>query len=269
MLKQRVITAVILAALVAWALFSWPDFWFASLLLVAGFACAWEWSALANLQTTKPRLIFSVLVTTAIAVFMWFNPSGLLKILVLITVFLWIAIVLDLYIRPVVLRPKGRTVQWSLLSVAACILVVTVVSLYWLRSFASPYYILFVVTLVAAADIGAYFTGRRFGVNKLAEKISAGKTIEGAVGGLLCAVVLSVLTIGNFSGELIAWWSLFLMAVVAALFSIVGDLFISRAKRTRGVKDSGHLLPGHGGVLDRFDGLLAAVPWMTFPMLWL
>lgn len=269
MLKQRVVTAVVLAVVIAWALFAWSDLWFAMLLLVAVFACAWEWSALGNINKATARFLFSVVVTVATICLMWSQSTDLLKSLVLVVVLLWIVITMDLYVRPVDRKPTPETKRWGLLAVATCILVVSVASLYWLRTFASPYYILFVVALVAAADIGAYFAGRKFGVRKLAEKISAGKTIEGAVGGLIAAIVLSALVVGNFSGEQIAWLSLFVISVCAAVFSIAGDLFISRAKRAIGVKDSGFLLPGHGGVLDRFDGLLAAIPWMAFVMLWL
>ena len=118
--------------------------------------------------------------------------------------------------------------------------------------------VLMVVLLVAAADIGAYFTGRAIGRRKLAPEVSPGKSWEGVAGGAVFAVLLAVTFNIILRGD--AWLSLFIIVVPTALFSVVGDLLESMVKRYRGVKDSSHLLPGHGGVLDRIDGLVAAAP---------
>ncbi len=252
--------------MVLWALFGWSDFWYGMLLLVATGCCAWEWSTLGNLADQSSRVVFSVMVTLAAALAMWFSGAELLKLPVLIAVLSWIAIVLDLYVRPTVAKSVG--VRWPLLLLAAFILIVSVTSLFWLRKELSATFIVFVVALVAAADIGAYFSGRKFGKNKLAVDISSGKTIEGAVGGMLAAIALTVVFVAFFSIDQPSVFALIVFSLIAAVFSIAGDLFISRAKRTSGVKDSGNLLPGHGGVLDRFDGLLAAIPWMVFAILW-
>ena len=111
--------------------------------------------------------------------------------------------------------------------------------------------------LVWGADIGGYFAGRRFGRRKLAPAVSPGKTWAGAVGGLLLAGAVTLLPLSVLGRPVLTW-----APVVAALvvLSIFGDLFESALKRQRGVKDSGALLPGHGGVLDRIDALLAALP---------
>jgi phosphatidate cytidylyltransferase len=111
---------------------------------------------------------------------------------------------------------------------------------------------------VWAADIGAYFAGRRFGKRKLAPAVSPGKSWEGALGGLACALLVSL----TFAYALAVPWGapLLLFTVLVAVLSIFGDLFESVLKRTAGVKDSGGLLPGHGGVLDRLDALLPALP---------
>ncbi len=267
MLKQRIITAVVLAGVVLWALFGWSDFWYSVLLLVAAFACSWEWSALGNISKPLSRGLFSSVVTVITCVLIWFGSPEVMRPLVLVAVLFWIAIILDLYVRPVV-KADNVAVRWPLLLLAATILVVSVASLYLLRVEESAALIVYIVALVAAADIGAYFAGKKFGQRKLAVEISQGKTIEGAVGGLVAALVLALLAGHYFSNEQTTALSLFVFSVVAAVFSIAGDLFVSRAKRTKGVKDSGSLLPGHGGVLDRFDGLLAAVPWMVFAILW-
>ncbi|MDP6436638.1 MAG: phosphatidate cytidylyltransferase [Gammaproteobacteria bacterium] len=113
------------------------------------------------------------------------------------------------------------------------------------------------VAMVAAADIGAYFTGRRFGQRKLAPRISPGKTWEGLAGGLLCAAVAAL-----FGASMLKLSPLLFAAVGIAIaaVSVIGDLTVSAFKRYAGLKDSGTLLPGHGGVLDRIDGMVAALP---------
>lgn len=267
MLKQRIITGLVLAGGALWALYGWSNLWFGLFLLVATFCCAWEWAALGGLGYRPARAMFSIAVTVVTALTLWFGSIELLKVPVLLVVLGWLAIVLDLYVRPAV-AVTNHAVRWPLLFLAASILMVSVASLYWLRDEMTASFIVYIVALVAAADIGAYFCGRRFGKRKLAVQISAGKTIEGAAGGVVAAVLLALICVHFFSGAETSRGALFTFSIIAALFSIAGDLFISRAKRSTGVKDSGHLLPGHGGVLDRFDGLLAAIPWMTFVILW-
>ena len=160
-------------------------------------------------------------------------------------------------------------IRWQLLTVASFLLLLSVCCIFWLRQAHGPALVIFAIALVAAADTGAYFSGRKFGKRKLAEQISGGKTFEGAAGGMLLALILAVIACGYLAGGGLSAWAIFIMSVLAALVSIAGDLFISRAKRTRDIKDSGTLLPGHGGVLDRFDGLLAAIPFIAFAALWM
>lgn len=141
-------------------------------------------------------------------------------------------------------------------------------ALSWLVTIDSGRWLVFIVILtVVSADIGAFFAGRAFGRHKLAAQVSPGKTLEGCVGGLLLALVVISLTIflSPFSHQLGWQWLLIALATVAT--SILGDLLESMVKRHRGVKDSGTILPGHGGILDRIDSLTAALP--TFALLYL
>jgi phosphatidate cytidylyltransferase len=130
--------------------------------------------------------------------------------------------------------------------------------------------LLFALALVWAADIGAYFAGRAFGRRKLAPAVSPGKTWEGVAGGVALALVVAAIA-GNWlfglSGP--AWAPFLLLCVAVVLISIVGDLGESLLKRQAGAKDSGTLLPGHGGMLDRIDSLLAALPAMALGLRWL
>jgi phosphatidate cytidylyltransferase len=120
--------------------------------------------------------------------------------------------------------------------------------------------LLYLLSLVWVADIGAYFSGRRFGRNKLAPAISPGKTREGLIGGLLANLLWMLVVYWISQGWGIALLPFLLVGVATSLISVVGDLFESVLKREAGVKDSGSLLPGHGGVLDRVDSLIAATP---------
>ena len=120
-----------------------------------------------------------------------------------------------------------------------------------------PAEILAVLVLVWIADTAAYFVGRSLGRRKLAPSISPGKTWEGAAGGVGGALIYAVL-LGAFWGR--AWWAYLGIAVLLAVLSIIGDLFESAAKRQAGVKDSGTLLPGHGGIMDRIDSASATLP---------
>ena len=125
---------------------------------------------------------------------------------------------------------------------------------------------LYLLTLVWVADIGAYFVGRGFGRVKLAPKISPGKTWEGVLGGL-CAVLLLAAIGSTYLQIGISVLVPFCLAV--AMLSVVGDLTVSRFKRSAGVKDSGKLFPGHGGLLDRIDSVTAAAPLFALALTWI
>ena len=119
---------------------------------------------------------------------------------------------------------------------------------------------MFALLIVWVADSGAYFAGVRFGKNKLAPRISPGKSWEGFFGGIAATVVLAVLSFSILGLAPASLPALLLLTVVTTLFSVAGDLFESLLKRHAGAKDSSHLIPGHGGMLDRVDSLLAALP---------
>ena len=123
-----------------------------------------------------------------------------------------------------------------------------------------PEWLLYGLVLVWVADSGAYFSGRRFGRHKLAPAISPGKTLEGLYGGIAAVCLYTILAAFYFALDPVTSASLLLLAVVLTLVSVAGDLFESVLKRERGVKDSGAILPGHGGILDRIDSVLAAMP---------
>jgi phosphatidate cytidylyltransferase len=130
-----------------------------------------------------------------------------------------------------------------------------------LRAFYGPSAALYFLLLIWIADIAAFFTGKKWGVEKLAESISPGKTIQGMYGALGSAVVCSIILALYYGYPMMIASDFALLSVLTVLISIYGDLFFSLVKRKNGVKDSGILLPGHGGVLDRIDSVIAAAPF--------
>jgi phosphatidate cytidylyltransferase len=267
MLRTRVITALVLLALLALAL--WParpwGFPLLALLFVA-FGTS-EWLVLAGLPSV-PAAVLALLSMIGTGLFdtqLAAHPSWLAVALGLAGV-IWIALTLNLLVTgqfPTVNRARPAYVVLGLVLPSACALAILAAYREGLIFMVS------IMALVWAADIAAYFSGRAFGRHKLAPSISPGKTIEGAIGGVI-AVWLVAGAAAHWPGlesTLFARvWSAFPLAgVLVALtaltgLSIVGDLFESHLKRQAGVKDSGRLLPGHGGMLDRIDALLPVIP---------
>ncbi|HHC74506.1 MAG TPA: phosphatidate cytidylyltransferase, partial [Thiothrix sp.] len=121
---------------------------------------------------------------------------------------------------------------------------------------------------IAVADTSAFFTGQRFGKNPLAPELSPKKTLEGMTGALVCTAIWALLGASYFQLDSSDWVYFILLSMVTVLLSIAGDLFESLLKRQSGEKDSGVMLPCHGGVLDRLDSLLAAAPFFTLGIIW-
>lgn len=262
MLKQRVFTAVILAAVFVGVLFLFPAAAFAAFIAAVMAVAAWEWANLCHLTHWLGRIAYVGVITAATAVLLVLQNSAhwfeLKQILVLSCI--WWAVALLLIQGYPTSAVLWRSV-WIRMLMGVLVLIPALLSLIHLRN--SPdgrWLIIGVVLLVAVADIGAYFAGRRFGRRKLAPEVSPGKSWEGVAGGILAVTILSAAFALLRNAPLALVLAL---TVPAALVSVVGDLLESMLKRFRGIKDSGSVLPGHGGVLDRIDGLVAAVPVFT------
>ena len=264
MLKQRVITAVVLAVLAVLLLFKSSDSIWQGVILFIAAVMAWEWTGFARLKALWQKVSFMLLVTVMVWLGVMWLPIQAILALTLIECLLVVFVVLRYQ------KSKGKqgieSTFFILLS-GALVVVLFLVALSQFRSEFSPWVILLSLLIIWAIDTGAYFSGRRFGKTKLAQYVSPGKTWEGVWGGVALAFAISVLSVLWLSIELhlSIWVFAFLLAFIA-LFSVLGDLFESVLKRQAGLKDSGHILPGHGGLLDRGDSLLIAVPMMY--LLW-
>jgi len=251
MLRQRVITALVAAAILLLILYVLPTL-AARLCIAAIFVgSAWEWSGLLALGSTAYRLGYVAIIGLLQLAAFLFVPTMLSYEFVLgVAIAWWLAAFGWTFFFP---TPIPAVVGWG---GGALVLVPAYLALDWLYQ-QSPTLLLFMLIIVWAADSGAYFAGRKFGRVKLAPAISPGKTWEGVVGGLL-AVLLVAAVRSAVTGDDPAVLVPFCIAV--ALLSIIGDLTVSMFKRNAGVKDSGTLFPGHGGLLDRIDSVTAAAP---------
>jgi len=277
MLKKRILTALVLIPLTVWALFSWPQPAFAAYLGVFILIGAWEWTSLCGLQNLPARLLYVVLIGVSGGM-LAISPSLLIKAaamwpLLAVVVLWWLWAFIEVLAYQDARQGFLASFPGKLLSGFFILLPAWFVPLL-LRDLPSgtlpdgKWLTLYLLVIVWAADTGAYFAGHRWGKTKLAPHVSPGKTWEGVAGGLATVLVLASMT-GAFSWqfagyELAAWIAL---SLVTAFVSVFGDLFESRVKRAAGVKDSGTIFPGHGGVLDRIDAFTAAAP--MFALAWL
>lgn len=266
MLKQRVITALVLIPLILLAIYMLDGSRFALLtgIIIVGIG-GYEWSRLAGFTKLPQRLLFAFIIF--FIGFAIFHLNDYVFPYVMAAALIWWLAAIALM---AMYDPEGRLYKrnpWILVVAAIVILVAGWWYLIQLRAM-SPNWLLYAILLVVVADTGAYFSGKRFGKRKLAVTISPGKTIEGVYGALFGAVAFSILGIMIFNIPVQYWVYFILLSIITVAISIVGDLFISMMKREAGVKDSGTILPGHGGILDRVDSHLAALPVFTTGLAW-
>lgn len=264
MLRTRVLTAAILIPLFVLAVLKLPAVYFSILLGIVVLLGAWEWAHLAGYSDSGQRIAFTAAAGVLMAGAHVFRDP-LAEPLLAAASIAWIAVAVLLWRR----RDTGvldwpGPARWAAGYMAllpawlgVCLLQET-----------APGAVLLLFVFIWVADSAAYFTGRRLGRRKLAAAISPGKTLEGLWGALI-SVLPVVALYSVLVGARPAWWAaLTALGIVVVLMSVVGDLFESNWKRLGGIKDSGGLLPGHGGVLDRVDSMTAAAPFFVLAWLW-
>ncbi|MDP2559991.1 phosphatidate cytidylyltransferase [Psychrobium sp. 1_MG-2023] len=283
MLKQRIITALILAPLALAAVFYLPLGLFPIFAAIVAVIGAWEWGAFIPAHDQQPaepsmtkihRIIFSITMLMLIGSFsvlvpidkIWLHGQmhPIYEAALIIAAAWWLFSTVMVFLYP---KGQGFWQQSAFYKglFGQLTLIPFWIGLVTLRSYGynndpmlGGFLILAIFGIVWGADIGAYFVGRQFGQRKLMPNVSPGKTLEGMMGGLVAAL-LTVAASHSFFYN-IELLPLMLLGLITALASVFGDLSESMYKRSSGIKDSGTILPGHGGVLDRIDSLTAAVP---------
>jgi phosphatidate cytidylyltransferase len=257
-LKQRVLTAVVFGSILLLVLFALPPVatvWLITLLVLVG---AWEWAAFIRPDSRITRIGFVLIVAACLFVcWTWIiGTAAQTQVLLAATVwwfvaFLWVAI------APERVNPLAAALA-GLLALVPCWLALVFIATRWTPGSG---WVLFVLALVWAADTGAFFAGKYFGKVPLAPRVSPKKTWEGVLGGLVLAAVVAYVG-GKWLG--VGGFVFISLCVSVAAISVVGDLTESMLKRAAGLKDSGSLFPGHGGMLDRIDSVTAAAPVLMF-----
>ncbi len=264
MLKTRVNTAAMLIAGFLTAMFLASDMGWALLTLVVTLIGAWEWSNLIKLNKSQMYSYVAIALVLSLTIFFTsgisfassitlYHDAFVFGLLTVVTIF-WVLL------APIwLITRKKINNQLSLAILGLLLLLSTWVALVELRVI-SPWLLLSVIATVSIADSAAYFAGKKFGRNKLAPEISPGKTWEGVAGGLVAVSLYGYGLCYYFNYSL--WFLVGFWLIV--VLSIMGDLFESLLKRQAGIKDSSQLLPGHGGILDRMDGLIPSLALSLF-----
>lgn len=260
-MKERIITALIMIAIVVGIVFFLP-FLFTPLIAVVLGISTWEWCRISHIR--RPTSYFVAAATIILWVAAALSPTLLTVLLILSVIHYIYAIRLIFHYEKV---QSYRINRHYLMVCGPVVLAALAASLVYIFNYSAEQTsiddalsLTFIIMVIAAADSGAYFVGRFLGKHKLCPRVSPKKTIEGLIGGLV-----SVLLVVIFFGFMVEGWflsfpQLLFISLTTALFSVIGDLFISIIKRQNHIKDASQILPGHGGFLDRIDGLLAGIP---------
>lgn len=262
MLKQRLLTALVLIPLVVWGILQLStqslSLIFALVILIG----AWEWGGLMKLKSIGWRSFYVFVVAAGMfAVTMFMNSANTdWMALPVISLFWWLLAIIWVLTYP---KTSSRwSYSWIQFVIGLMVLIPAWLAVIGLHGYGSqgPYLVLYLLSLIWVADSSAYFGGRRWGKRKLAPEVSPGKTWEGAISAVVASILYALFAayLLNIPGN--QWLVFVVLTQVTVVFSIFGDLTESMFKRHAGIKDSGAIIPGHGGILDRIDSVTAAAP---------
>ncbi len=256
MLKQRVLTAIVLIVLVLLGIFYLPPLWFAMVTVLIFLLAAWEWGRLIQLSALPAKIGLLVAVFLGCVLLQFINAT----VILVLGVVTWLLAGCALPYRHTFAR-LWSTQTWLRWGCGIWLLALAWYAINFIRwQPLGSSYLLLMLLWIWGADTGAFFVGRRFGKHKLAPAISPGKTWEGAFGGVVVVLLIALVAGMLFPFGFAHAVGLLILALIIAIISVIGDLFESLIKRQTGIKDSGTLLPGHGGVLDRLDSLISSAP---------
>jgi len=269
MLKQRLISGLLLATIMLVTIVFAPQPIVALMLAVIFAIGAWEWMGLTRFASPLSRSIFTALVIALFALgWLYHREHNLVFFWLMLAAVIWFAILVMLSFYHS--SGSGLPARWQtrLLFTGLILLPAAWLALVKLDGI-HPGWLVYALALSAIADSFAYIAGKRFGKRKLAPELSPGKTREGLFGGILAVFVFALAVAVFIKLPVLQAVSLVLLSLLCALISVVGDLFISMMKREAGLKDTGKILPGHGGILDRFDSHIAVAPVLFLGLDWI
>jgi len=269
-LKARLISAAIMVPLVVYGVLFLSTPVFALFLAAIFLLAAWEWTHLIPVTSTVLRVIYTLVIAAVLGLLWQAGLAQSIQPILLVALVWWLGALFWLSRPQLGAQAAPLTTNIKMLA-GALVLVPAWAALTTLHATGDngPKLTLMLLVLVWLADSGAYFAGRQWGKKKLAPAISPGKTWEGVYGGLLSSLLFAAVVGGLYSHSFSWTLKFLLVAAVTVLFSVAGDLLESLMKRHSGIKDSGHIIPGHGGIFDRIDGLVAAAPMFLIGFLWL
>jgi phosphatidate cytidylyltransferase len=270
MLKQRIITAIVLVFISLSALFGANELGWQLAIIGLSMLAAWEWCQFARIEQVGLKLIYAGLSAISIGLAVYIDYAPLIIYLVIVQL-----IVVMVAVSRYQMTAGAAVLQNRLLNAAIGLVFILSFALAMIALREAPFsawILLFSMLMIWVMDSGAYFAGRRFGQRKLALHVSPGKTWEGVFGGIILAVLVSAALWWLWAAQLEQQPGLVVFVLFSSLIaalSVYGDLFESLLKRQVGIKDSGKILPGHGGVLDRIDSLLLAIPmfWVFWTLI--
>lgn len=265
-LKLRILTAVFLVPIILIALFALPLFWFGWFSALIFMAAAWEWTNLIHVDRPLHKIFFLLGFLVLIYVLGHLLAPAFILILGAIT---WFAITFFVFNYRLFKQvwPLKKAVQ---IGVGLWLLALCWFGLNFVRWQDDGRFLVFILFLIVwGTDTASYFSGKRWGKRKLAPEISPGKTIEGVLGGVATAFVIGLIVSAFLPVNFTTYFLFLLVILLTIIISIVGDLFESMVKRQSNLKDSGQLLPGHGGILDRIDSIISAAPIFAAGLFWI
>lgn len=268
MIKQRFISGVLLAGSMLLIILYTNQISVALMLGVLFTIGAWEWMGLTRFTSTARRVAFAILIAAIFLLGWFYKDHKIAMYCITLAVALWFLILVLLAFYETAHTHALPRWQTRLLTLGVILLPAAWLALLKLYSL-HPGWLFYALAMCAVADSFAYLAGKTLGKRKLAPRLSPGKTIEGVVGGQV-AVLLFALVVGLLVGmptwQLVAF---IILSLIAGLISVEGDLFISMMKREANLKDTGKILPGHGGILDRFDSHIAVAPVLYLGLAWI
>ncbi len=270
MFRNRLITTLVVLPLFVWTILVIPTLWLAVLLATLAGLSALEWARMSGVIAVSMQWLYALVLVAGMGAFWYLRFDRETLEQVLLVALIWWATVLAWLGIPGTLAAGGRVVISMKLLMGVLVLLPAWYALVYLHLNLAQghYWVLYIFILVWLADSGAYVAGKAWGRRKLAPRISPGKTVEGALGALALSVPCGIIGawLLDVPEQSRLWFVLLSIAVIPV--SIVGDLLESLMKRQAGIKDSGSLLPGHGGLMDRIDSLTAAAPVFVAGLYW-